>query len=328
MLEEAVCNLAKAAVIATGSRNLCMAGGVALNCVANGRLLREGIVDHLWIQPAAGDGGGAVGAALLGWYGTSGASRVADAPDAMHGALLGPHFTDDQIRDSLVRQGAAYERLDGGEWPDRLAGLIAEGKVVGIFRGRMEFGPRALGNRSIVGDPRSETMQSLMNLKIKLRESFRPFAPAVLREHAAEWFDLRCDSPYMLLVADVNVAHRYPAPDLEAFDLAARLRQVRSTIPAVTHIDGSARLQTVDRNVCPDFHALLEAFYRLTGVPVLINTSFNVRGEPIVCTPDDAYRCFMKTGMDYLLLGSFLLDRQQQPALHDDLQWRDRLLLD
>ena len=292
-------------------KHLVLAGGVALNCVANGRLLREGDFDDLWIQPAAGDAGGALGAALFVWHQLLDNPRRPDGRDAQQGSFLGPRFTTDQVERSLAAQGASGQRFaDESELLDHVAGLLADGKVVGWFQGRMEFGPRALGARSILGDPRSPAMQATMNLKIKFRESFRPFAPAVLRERASEWFDLEPDheSPYMLLVAPV-LEHRRVPVDADALrvmehdpDLRRRVNVVRSEIPAVTHVDYSARLQTVDERRNPRFYRLLEAFDRLTGCPVLVNTSFNVRGEPIVCTPEDAYRCFLATDMDALVL--------------------------
>ncbi len=309
--EEAVLSIGRHVHRRTGMKHLVLAGGVALNCVANGRLLREGDFEDIWIQPAAGDAGGALGAALFVWHQLLDHPRRPEGRDAQHGSLLGPRFTTDEIERALGRQGASGRRFDDEvELLDHVAGLLAEGKIVGWFQGRMEFGPRALGTRSILGDPRSPAMQATMNVKIKFRESFRPFAPAVLRERAAEWFDLdpRHESPYMLLVAPV-LEHRRVPVDAEALrvmehdpDLRKRVNVVRSEIPAVTHVDYSARLQTVDEERNPRFYRLLEAFDRLTGCPVLVNTSFNVRGEPIVCTPEDAYRCFLATDMDALVL--------------------------
>jgi carbamoyltransferase len=302
----------------TGRRHLCLAGGVALNCVGNGRILREGPYDDLWIQPAAGDAGGAVGAALAAWFGIRGAPRHA-AGDAMHGGFLGPSFEDDEIERMLAARGAQYERLDDQAVCERAAQALAGGLVVGWFQGRMEFGPRALGSRSILGDPRNPAMQSVLNLKIKFRESFRPFAPAVLRERAADYFDLDVDSPYMLLIVQVAGRQLKPVPP-EASGLTGldRLRVDRSTIPAVTHVDGSARVQTVGPDANPRFYQLLRTFEALTGCPVVANTSFNVRGEPIVCTPDEAYRCFMRTGMDLLVLERHVLDKRRQPPLAAD----------
>ena len=309
--EEAVLRIGRHIHRRTGMKHLVLAGGVALNCVANGRLLREGDFEDLWIQPAAGDAGGALGAALFVWHQLLDRPRRPEGRDAQQGSFLGPRFTTDQVERALARQGGSGRRFDDeAELLDHVAGLLAEGKVVGWFQGRMEFGPRALGARSILGDPRSPAMQATMNVKIKFRESFRPFAPIVLRERAAEWFDLDPghESPYMLLVAPV-LEHRRVPVDAEALrvmehdpDLRRRVNVVRSEIPAVTHVDYSARLQTVDEPRNPRLYRLLEAFDRLTGCPVLVNTSFNVRGEPIVCTPEDAYRCFLATDMDALVL--------------------------
>jgi carbamoyltransferase len=305
--------LAQHAREVTGQSNLCLAGGVALNCVANGRILREGLFDRLWIQPAAGDAGGALGAALAVWH-----MRRDDAqprqvlqPDSMQGAFLGPEFSDETIESVLRRHDAVYERLAQDAMLERVTDLLAAEKIVGWVQGRMEYGPRALGHRSILGDPRSPRMQSVLNLKVKFRESFRPFAPAVLQERAAEFFELPVESPYMLLVALVHPSQRIPVS--EAARGLARLKQLRSRVPAVTHVDDSARVQTVSEADNPSFHALLKRFEAKTGCPVLVNTSFNVRGEPVVCTPDDAYRCFVNTEMDYLALGSFLLERTVQP---------------
>ena len=315
--ERVMMHMAKAAHRDTGLENLCMAGGVALNCVGNGKLLRDGPFKRIWIQPASGDAGGAVGAALCAWHQVLGRPRKpgrGTGRDSMQGALLGPSYSEEEIEAFLRERGASYERLAPEALPERVAGIIAAQKVVGWFQGRMEFGPRSLGARSILADPRAPTMQSTINLKIKRRESFRPFAPSVLRDRAADYFELEGDSPYMLLAAPVRAELRI-APDeaertLEGLDLV-RLR--RSTLPAVTHVDGSARIQTVDAADNPAYHALLEAFERLTGCPVLVNTSFNVRGEPIVCTPEDAYRCLLGTELDFLVLGPFLLDRAAQP---------------
>jgi carbamoyltransferase len=314
--EEVVLRICRHVHARTGLKHLVLAGGVALNCVANGRVLREGDFDDLWIQPAAGDAGGALGAALFIWYQLLDKPRQIQSPDAQQGSFLGPCFTTKEIMTFLSRQGVAGQRFDQEfELIDSVAGLLADGKVVGWFQGRMEFGPRALGARSILGDPRSPDMQAKMNLKIKFRESFRPFAPAVLREQASKWFDFESchESPYMLLVAPVQDCRRVPVDD-EALttmrhdpDLRARVNIVRSEIPAVTHVDYSARLQTIDNRRNARFHHLLKAFDRLTGCPVLVNTSFNVRGEPIVCTPEDAYRCFLATDMDALILEDVLI---------------------
>jgi carbamoyltransferase len=312
--EEILLRLARHARAATGSRNLCLAGGVALNCVANGLIQREKIFDRLWIQPAAGDAGGAVGAALAAWHQHPEApARVAAAEDAMQSALLGPAYTDDEIEATLRANGAVYRKLDRLALLDFTVDLLRSEKVVGWFQGRMEFGPRALGNRSILGDARSPKMQSVMNLKVKFRESFRPFAPIVRRERLGDYFDLDADSPYMLLVAPVKTELRKPLPDgLTGLDL---LKAERSTLPAITHVDYSARIQTVSRTSNPLLYDLLFRFEQATGCGVLVNTSFNVRGEPIVCTPDDAYRCFMNTEMDYLILGSMVIERTAQPKV-------------
>ena len=300
----------------TGLRNLCLAGGVALNCVGNGRLLREGPFERIWIQPAAGDAGGALGAALFTWHQLLENPRQPGAPDGQHGSLLGPDFTATEIRTALDGAGAVYRTaVDEAEACEETARLIAGGKVVGWIQDRMEYGPRALGNRSILGDARNPTMQSVMNLKIKFRESFRPFAPVVLAEKAPEYFGLPAgvESPYMLLVAPV-VPERRLAPKPETAAGITRVHELRSDIPAVTHVDYSARIQTVDAVRNPRLHRLLSAFHRQTGCPVMINTSFNVRSEPIVCTPADAYRCFMATDMDALVVGDCILLKEQQPA--------------
>ncbi len=328
--EEVMLRMAATAHRETGSRKLCLAGGVALNCVGNGRLLREGPFDDIWIQPAAGDAGGALGVAFALWHRHLGKPRVSaeasgtwvprasrfasDASpayaDAMQGALLGPSYSDDDIASWLARNRVTGERVDRQTLPARIAALIAAGNVVGLFQGRMEFGPRALGCRSIIADARSTSMQSVLNLKIKFRESFRPFAPAVLRDHVANWFEFDGDSPYMLMVADVAPSRRVPPPPgAEALWGIDRLHVARSTIPAVTHVDDSARIQTVRRTDNPLYFDIIQAFYELTGCPVIVNTSFNVKDEPIVCTPDDAYQCFMKTGMDVLAMESFLLTK-------------------
>jgi carbamoyltransferase len=312
--EQVMLLLAKHAREVTGQSNLCLAGGVALNCVANGLILREKIFERIWIQPAAGDAGGALGAALAVWHMRKDQPqpRTIIQPDAMQGAFLGPEFSDDEIESVLRHHGAVYERLEPNALLERVADLLMEGSVVGWIQGRMEFGPRALGHRSILGDPRSPRMQSVLNLKVKFRESFRPFAPAVLEERAGEFFDLDCPSPYMLLVAPVQESQRLimtdPAQGLD------RLKQIRSRLPAITHVDFSARVQTVSAAQNPSFHSILKRFEQKSGCPVLVNTSFNVRGEPVVCTPDDAYRCFVNTEMDFLAIGNFLLDRSRQTA--------------
>jgi carbamoyltransferase len=317
--EEVMLRTAKSLRRETSAENLCLAGGVALNCVANGRLLRESGFKRIWVQPAAGDAGGSVGAALVAWHSYYDGARTlageAEGGDSMRGAYLGPRFSNDDVREALDVLGARYERLDDDALFARVAALLDEGNVVGWFSGRMEFGPRALGARSILGDPRNPAMQSTMNLKIKFRESFRPFAPAILAERLADYFNIEDDTPYMLFVAGVREQLRRPmtAAEESLFGIE-KLNVVRSSIPAVTHVDHSARIQTVHRETNPRFHALLRAFEERTGCPLLVNTSFNVRGEPIVCTPSDAYACFMSTGMEYLVVENFILDRREQPA--------------
>jgi carbamoyltransferase len=327
--EDIVLRMARHAHALTGEKNLCLAGGVALNCVANGRLLREGPFEHIWIQPAAGDAGGALGAALFAWHGVKGQPRQADGKrDAMRGALLGPEFGDAEIEAFLATRGCPARKLAAAEWAPAIADLIATENVIGLVQGRMEFGPRALGGRSIIGDARSEKMQSLMNLKIKYRESFRPFAPACLEERVADYFELNVPSPYMLLVAPVRQERRVTGADGRAVPIRERVNLKRSDVPAITHVDYSARVQTVSAETNPRFHALIKAFEQRTGYGIVINTSFNVRGEPIVCTPEDAYRCFMRTEMDYLVLGSFLLDKRQQPPWKEKKDWRQDYVLD
>jgi carbamoyltransferase len=316
VLEEAVLRLTRALARETGARQLCLAGGVALNCVANGKVLRDGAFDRLWVQPAAGDAGGALGAALAAWHGHLGQPRTpAAGRDAMQGAYLGPAFSDADVAQRLSRCGARFEQLPEADLIAQSVKDLAAGKALGWFQGRMEFGPRALGARSILGDPRSPSMQKTLNLRIKYRESFRPFAPAVLREDVADWFDLDTDSPYMLLVADVLQRRRI---DVDAGEAALfgidKLNVPRSEIPAVTHVDHSARIQTVHPEFNPRFHALLSKFKAETGCPVLVNTSFNVRGEPIVGTPEDAFRCFMGTGIETLAVGCCLLRKEDQNA--------------
>jgi carbamoyltransferase len=332
--EEIVLKLARHAREITGKRNLCMAGGVALNCVANGVLLRAGVFDDLWIQPAAGDAGGALGAPLAVWHNamgkprTVGRSSAGKPKDAMQGALLGPEFSRAQIKEYLDAQGYPYEELSDAEWAGRIAGIIAGENVIGLCQGRMEFGPRALGGRSIIGDARSPKMQSVMNLKIKYRESFRPFAPSVLEERVSDYFELDRPSPYMLLVADVVPSRRIPKRgDERDLPLTEWVNRPRSDVPAITHVDYSARIQTVGEE-SPRYHAILQEFEKLTGYGVIVNTSFNVRGEPIVCTPEDAYRCFMRTEMDYLVLGPFLLEKKAQPELAEKGDWRQEFQLD
>jgi carbamoyltransferase len=313
--EEIVLRMARHAHRRTGSENLCLAGGVALNCVANGRVLREGPFARIWIQPAAGDAGGAVGVALLVWHKILGNERHADGVhDRMRGAALGPAFGAAEIETALAGLGACYRRLVPDDLVTRTADLLAQGKVVGWFAGRMEFGPRALGGRSILADPRPAEMQLLLNEKIKFRESFRPFAPSVLRERCGEYFDLDCESPYMLLVAPVRHARRRAlTAEQERLCGLEKLRVPRSDVPAVTHVDYTARIQTVTAESHPLYHRLIAAFAARTGCPLLVNTSFNVRGEPIVCSPADAYRCFMRTEMDALALVPFLLLKEEQP---------------
>jgi carbamoyltransferase len=347
--EEVMLKTARFAQRESGMRDLCLAGGVALNCVGNGRLLREGVFDQIWVQPAAGDAGGALGVAMSLWHrhlekprlspegvGTwvrpsSATVRSAPPPyaDGMSGSYLGPRFADEEIGAFLGRNGYASRRYEQPALADRIAALLAEEQIIGLLQGRMEFGPRALGGRSILGDPRSPRLQSVMNLKIKFRESFRPFAPSVLREHVSEWFEFDGDSPYMLLVADVRPSRRVEVPDQEkALWGIEKLNVPRSTIPAVTHVDYSARIQTVRRETNPFYYDIIEAFYRLTGCPVVVNTSFNVRGEPIVCTPEDAYRCFMRTNLDVLVLENYVLAKREQGAVAADESWRQEFALD
>lgn len=328
--EEVVLKIAKHVRKETGMRNLCLAGGVALNCVANGRLLSEGIFDDIWIQPAAGDAGGALGAALGVWYQYLGKPRAADGiNDAMQGSYLGPQFSQQEIQSYLDGEGIPYSVYSQDELFGKVAELLHREKVIGWFQGRMEFGPRSLGTRSIIGDSRSAEMQEKMNLKIKFRESFRPFAPSVLREKVDQWFDLKSSSPYMLLVAPVNKLHRREmSEEQQKLFGIEKLNVVRSDIPAVTHVDYSARIQTVHRETNPEYHKLLSKFDEQFGCPVIVNTSFNVRGEPPVCSPADAYRCFMRTHMDYLVLGNCILDKAAQKAFPDDLEWQKEFDLD
>jgi carbamoyltransferase len=328
--EEVMLRMARTAHRETGLENLCLAGGVALNCVGNGRLLREGPFKSIWIQPAAGDAGGALGVAQLIWYRHMKQPRkVTTGADSMRGAYLGPEFTPEQIETSLREQGAVGQRMERKALLRRVAELLAQGKIVGWLNGRMEFGPRSLGARSILGDARSREMQAQMNLKIKFREGFRPFAPSVLRERVSDYFELNADSPYMLLVAPVKKERQIPLTgeqrNLWGID---KLNIPKSDIPAVTHIDYSARIQTVTRATNPDYYDLISEFERLTGCGVLVNTSFNVRGEPIVCTPEDAYRCFMRTHIDHLVLGPYLLDKDKQPEWQDNQDWSKEFQLD
>ena len=314
----------------TGQRNLCLAGGVALNCVANGRILRERIFDHIWIQPAASDAGGALGAALFAWHQILGKERKADdVNDSQRGSYLGPAYRNDEIRAYLETQKIPFVELTDAELPEKIANLISAQKVIGWFYGRMEFGPRALGARSIIGDARSPKMQELMNLKIKFRESFRPFAPSVLREKLSDWFELDEESPYMLLVAPVSKNRRREiTADQQGLFGLQQLLTIRSEIPAVTHVDYSARIQTVTDQHQPLFYRMIKKFDERYGCPVIINTSFNVRGEPIVATPEDAFTCFMRTNMDYLLLGNFLLEKTEQKPLDKDIDWLREFELD
>jgi carbamoyltransferase len=334
--EEIILRMARALHRDTGATDLCMAGGVALNAVANGRLLREGPFDRIWIQPAAGDAGGALGVALLVWHryfekprASQSAATPTELPDAMCGAYLGPEYAADEIEKELLAAGAVFQRLGDSEVVERVADLLASEQVIGWFDGRMEFGPRALGARSILADPRSPRMQALINLKVKFREGFRPFAPSVLRERAEEYFDLKIESPYMLIVAPVVESRRKPMPpaagELWGID---RLNIPRSDIPAVTHLDYSARIQTVTADRSPRYYKLISEFCRRTGCPLVVNTSFNVRGEPIVCTPSDAYRCFMRTHLDYLAIGPFLLAKSDQPTAPADEAWKKQIPLD
>ncbi len=314
--EEVVIKLAKGIAATSGQKNICLAGGVALNCVANGKLLREKIFDNIWIQPAAGDAGGAVGAALGAYHIMLDRPRtVTPGFDTMRGSYLGPAFLQEDITERLTRCGAVFTTTTEDEVIEKTAQALVEGKAVGWMNGRMEFGPRALGGRSILADPRSPTMQKLLNLKVKHRESFRPFAPSVLREDVAEWFEITVDSPYMLLVGDVVKGKRMRmTSEEEALFGIEKLNKLRSQIPAVTHVDYSARVQTVHRETNPRYYKLIKRFKDLTGCPVLVNTSFNVRGEPIICTPEDAFRCFMGTGLDFLVIGNSVLDKHLQSA--------------
>ncbi len=313
----------------TQMSSLCLAGGVALNCVANGHILRKGIFDNIWIQPAAGDAGGAVGAALSVWHGYLDNERTKpNGFDGQRGSYLGPVFHSHEIKAFLQENGYPYRELSGKERSRFIAGQIAEGKIVGYFSGRMEFGPRALGARSILGDPRRKDTQTVMNLKIKYRESFRPFAPSVLEDKISEYFELDRPSPYMLLVANVKQERRLPQPSKDGLSMMQRLNFPRSDMPAITHLDYSARLQSVNANVKPDYYEVISEFEKLTGCAVIVNTSFNVRGEPIVCTPQDAYQCFMRTEMDLLVLENCILDKSEQPHWEEKKDWRDELELD
>jgi carbamoyltransferase len=348
--EEAMLKMAAFAHRQTGLRDLCMAGGVALNCVGNGRILREGPFEQIWVQPAAGDAGGALGVALSIWHRhlekprqsaeamglwqrpARESASVHTAPkyaDGMSGSFLGPRFSEREILDSVEREGLVARRIEPSQVADTVAELLATENVVGLMQGRMEFGPRALGGRSIIADARSAKMQSILNLKIKFRESFRPFAPSVLRDQVGAWFELDGDSPYMLMVADVDERHRLPDPSgSEALWGIERLNVPRSTVPAITHVDYSARIQTVRPETNGLYHDIIAAFYQRTGCPVIVNTSFNVRGEPIVCTPQDAMRCFRRTHMDVLVLENVILDRRDQPPMPVDESWKSEFALD
>ena len=328
--EMAVVRMARHAQKETGMKYLCLAGGVALNCVANGKLLRENIYEDIWIQPAAGDAGGALGAALYAWHQYLDNPRTADnVNDSQAGSYLGPAFSNDQVKGFLDKHKLPYVEVALEEIPEKIADLIADEKVIGWHQGRMEFGPRALGARSILGDARSPKMQEIMNLKIKYRESFRPFAPCVTAERVSDYFEIDRASPYMLLVADVKKERQKPMTDEEKrFFGMEKLYVIRSDVPAITHVDYSARLQTAHKETNPLYHDTIEAFDKRHGCAVIINTSFNVRGEPIVCTPEDAYRCFMRTEMDFLMVGNFLLDKTQQPEMVDDIDWREEFVLD
>jgi carbamoyltransferase len=330
VIEECMLRQARFLHKETGLKNLCLAGGVALNCVGNGKILREGPFKNIWIQPAAGDAGGALGAALCVWYGYLNSPRKADGrKDSQKQSLLGPSFKNEEVVKELAELRAVYHLLNYEDLYSKVAELLNKEMVIGWFQGRMEFGPRALGNRSIIGDPRSKSMQSKMNLKIKFRESFRPFAPAVMREHVSEYFELDSDSPYMLLVAPIQPARRVPLTnDQEDLFGIAKLNIPKSDIPAVTHVDYSARIQTVDKEDHPVFYSLLQAFYRLTGCPILVNTSFNVRGEPIVCTPTSAYTCFMRTEMDCLVINNYLFLKEEQPKFEEKEDWQGKFELD
>jgi carbamoyltransferase len=327
--EEVVLRLSRTLREETGEKYLCLAGGVALNCVANGRVLREGPFEDIWVQPAAGDAGGALGAAEVAWHQYGSGERRVNGSDSMRGGYLGPRFGDAEITTALDASGAVYRRLDDDELFEMLAQILEQENVVGWFQGRMEFGPRALGGRSIIGDPRSPKMQSVMNLKIKYRESFRPFAPSVLANRVSEFFELDRPSPYMLIVAPLQEDLRVPLTEEQQklFGIE-RLNLKRSELPAITHVDYSARIQTVHEDTNPRYYKLLEAFDRRTGCGVLVNTSFNVRGEPIVGSPADAYRCFMRTEMDYLVIENFVLAKSDQPVVERDESWMEEFELD
>lgn len=329
--EEVMIKMANTAKELTGSKNLVMAGGVALNSVANGKLLASGLFDDVWVQPASGDAGGALGAALAAWHIWAGKERAPETdPDAMQGAYLGPEFSGLDIERTARKYNAKFEHYENfDELSARVAGHIADGKVIGWFQGRMEYGPRALGNRSIIGDARSPDMQKKMNLKIKYREGFRPFAPTVLEEDVSAFFELDRPSPYMLLVVPVVESRRIPLPEgYHNQNLSERLYFLRSDVPAITHVDYSARLQSVSKKVNPRYWQVINDFKKQTGYGIIVNTSFNVRGEPIVCTPDDGYRCFMRTEIDYLVMGNYIFDKKQQQDLRNDVNWKEEFKLD
>jgi len=327
--EEIMLRMARYVNKVTGLDKLCLAGGVALNCVGNGRILREGPFKDIWIQPASGDAGGALGAALLVWYKYLNNNRTADDKnDKQKASFLGPSYSDDYIEDFLIREGITYRKLLYSDIPQIVSDLIIQGKVIGWFQGKIEFGPRALGARSIIGDSRSPEMQSKMNLKIKFRESFRPFAPTVLKEKVSDWFELDRESPYMLLVASVKQEKRIEAGNFKNAEGFDKLKIKRSQIPAVTHVDYSARIQTIKREDHPLYYDMINSFYKKTNCPVIINTSFNVRGEPLVLGPEDAFKCFMRTEMDYLIMGSLLLDKKEQKPLKKDIKWQEEFELD
>jgi len=327
--EEVVLRMANHVYRETKQKNLCLAGGVALNCVANGRILREGPFEDIWIQPAAGDAGGALGAALSVWHRFLEKERViTEGLDSQQGSYLGPAFSNETVKEFLESHQYPYHHVNSGERARVIAEQIALGRIVGYMAGRMEFGPRALGARSILGDPRQKETQRVMNLKIKYRESFRPFAPTVLEEKVSEYFEMDRPSPYMLLVANVQKKRCFPQPSQDGKGILERLKFRRSDIPAVTHLDYSARLQTVNQRDKPDYHAVISEFEKICGFAVVVNTSFNVRGEPIICTPEDAYRCFMRTEMDVLAIEDFILFKGEQPSWKEGKEWRNDLILD
>lgn len=327
--EEVVLRLARSLKKETGADYLCLAGGVALNCVANGRIQREGPFKDIWIQPAAGDAGGALGAAAVIWHEYLGNERTSDGKDKMKGSYLGPAYSADEVRAQLDAQGAVYKELPDDRMFPQLAEILDSGYVIGWMRGRMEFGPRALGGRSIIGDPRSAKMQSVMNLKIKYRESFRPFAPSVIDYRVGDYFGMTVPSPYMLIVAPIKEEHRIALDeDQQKLFGIEKLNLKRSELPAITHVDYSARIQTVHKETNPSYYGMIDAFNKRTGCGVVVNTSFNVRGEPIVCTPQDAYRCFMRTEMDFLVVENFLLDKTEQPEWEEKEAWQETFELD